>query len=113
MTSSTIRAHGLAGDNTENDLTIFLGSLIQATDFDGDTAPGGAVQIVVNDDTPIATAGTSTGTVDEDGFEQRAVDGIGGGDGDWRATRRRRLWRRCSSRVRTSRSTISWPTLRS
>ena len=38
----------------ENDLTIFLGSLIQATDFDGDTAPGGAVQIVVNDDTPIA-----------------------------------------------------------
>ena len=40
----------------ENDLTIFLGSLIQATDFDGDTAPGGAVQIVVNDDTPIAIA---------------------------------------------------------
>ena len=38
----------------ENDLTIFLGSLIQATDFDGDTAPGGAVQITVNDDTPIA-----------------------------------------------------------
>ena len=31
-----------------------MGSLIQATDFDGDTAPGGAVQIVVNDDTPIA-----------------------------------------------------------
>ena len=41
----------------ENDLTIFLGSQIQATDFDGDIAPGGAVQIVVNDDTPIATAG--------------------------------------------------------
>ena len=39
----------------ENDLTIFLGSLIQATDFDGDTATGGAVQIMVNDDTPIAT----------------------------------------------------------
>ena len=39
---------------TENDLTIFLGSQIQATDFDGDIAPGGAVQIAVNDDTPIA-----------------------------------------------------------
>ena len=38
----------------ENDLTIFLGSQIQATDFDGDIAPGGAVQITVNDDTPIA-----------------------------------------------------------
>ena len=50
-TSSTMRRA-----TAENDLTIFLGSLIQATDFDGDTAPGGAVQIVVNDDTPIATA---------------------------------------------------------
>ena len=49
----------------ENDLTIFLGSQIQATDFDGDIAPGGAVQIVVNDDTPVlATAGTIA--VDED-----------------------------------------------
>ena len=43
----------------ENDLTIFLGSLIQATDFDGDTAPGGAVQITVNDDTPVQNAVTS------------------------------------------------------
>ena len=49
----------------ENDLTIFLGSQIQATDFDGDIAPGGAVQIVVNDDTPVlATAGSIA--VDED-----------------------------------------------
>ena len=71
---------GLAGDNTENDLTIFLGSLIQATDADGDTAPGGAVQIVVNDDTPIATAGTSTGTVDEDGVVEGIAD-AGPGDG--------------------------------
>ena len=31
---------GLPGDNTENDLTILLGSLIQATDFDGDTVTG-------------------------------------------------------------------------
>ena len=45
-----------AGRRLENDLTIFLGSLIQATDFDGDIAPGGAVQIVVNDDTPISNA---------------------------------------------------------
>ena len=69
---------GLPGDNTENDLTIFLGSLIQATDFDGDTVPGGAVQIVVNDDTPIAVAGTSTDSVDEDALP----NGIDGGPGD-------------------------------
>ena len=79
------------GDKTENDLTIFLGSLIQATDFDGDTAPGGAVQIVVNDDTPIATAGTSTGTVDEDGVVEGAADA---GPGDGIARRRRRRCRR-------------------
>ena len=48
-TSSTI-----ARATIENDLTIFLGSRFQATDFDGDIAPGGAVQITVNDDTPIA-----------------------------------------------------------
>ena len=66
-----------------------MGSLIQATDFDGDTAPGGAVQIVVNDDTPIAVSGAiSTGTVDEDGVIEAVGpdgDGIAGGpagDGD-------------------------------
>ena len=97
---------GLPGDNTENDLTILLGSLIQATDADGDTAPGGAVQIVVNDDTPIAVAGTSTDSVDED----KLANGIEGGTGDidsgagtagicWRRVR----WRACSSRARTFR----------
>ena len=46
---------GLQGDNTENELTILLGSLIQAADGDGDTvtAAGTAVQVVVDDDTPI------------------------------------------------------------
>ena len=47
---------GLPGDNTENDLTITLGSLIQATDTDGDTVSafsGTSVQVVVDDDTPI------------------------------------------------------------
>ena len=45
----------------ENDLTIFLGSQIRATDFDGDIAPGGAVQITVNDDTPTAIADINSG----------------------------------------------------
>ena len=91
------------GTNTENDLTIFLGSLIQATDFDGDTAPGGAVQIVVDDDTPIAVAGTSTDSVDEDALVRT-------GSTAGRATsvlvsmrlRRDRL-RDCSSPARTCR----------
>ena len=52
---------GLPGDNTENELTINLGAIVQATDRDGDTVPGAATGLVitVNDDTPIATAGTS------------------------------------------------------
>ena len=115
--------HAPGGD--ENDLTIFLGSLIQATDFDGDTAPGGAVQIVVNDDTPIAVAGTSTDSVDEDalpngidgglgdigpGVDGGCGDGIGYGTvpvrrgraaelrvqhGGWRAASGADVWRRC------------------
>ena len=43
-----------APGSQENDLTIEFSSLIQATDFDGDTVTAPAVQIVVNDDTPIA-----------------------------------------------------------
>ena len=43
--------------------------------------------ITVDDDTPIATAGTSTGTVDEDGVAEGVAnagpgDGIAGGTGD-------------------------------
>ena len=74
----------------ENDLTINLGAIVQATDFDGDTVTGTAAGLVitVDDDTPIATAtGTSTGTVDEDGVVEGAADagpgdGIAGGTGD-------------------------------
>ena len=49
----------------ENDLTINLGAIVQATDFDGDTVTGNATGLVitVDDDTPIATAGD----VDRDG----------------------------------------------
>ena len=63
---------GLPGDNTENDLTIHLGALIQATDLDGDTVTGNATGLVVtvNDDTPIRGA-ISSGTVDEDGLPGR------------------------------------------
>ena len=72
---------GLPGDNTENELTINLGSLIQATDTDGDTVSafsGTSVQVVVDDDTPIQGA-ISSGTVDEDGLP----GGIAGGTGDF------------------------------
>ena len=59
---------------------------MQATDADGDTVTAtGTVSVVVDDDTPAAVAGTSTGTVDEDGL----LDGIAGGIDD--VGRRRRL----------------------
>ena len=98
---------------TENDLTINLGAIVQATDFDGDSVTGNATGLVitVDDDTPIATAGTSTGTVDEDGVVEGVADagpgdGIAGGTGDVAGDGRRlrpARWRRCSSLARTSR----------
>ncbi|NNB06418.1 hypothetical protein HBN83_10915 [Pseudomonas fragi] len=73
----------------ENDLTISLGTAINATDFDGDTVTAAAngLVITVNDDTPIATINQLTGTVDEDGVLEGAAnagpgDGIAGGTGD-------------------------------
>ncbi|WP_457285163.1 T1SS-143 repeat domain-containing protein [Pseudomonas fragi] len=73
----------------ENDLTIALGTAINATDFDGDTVTAAAngLVITVNDDTPIATINQLTGTVDEDGVVEGAAnagpgDGIAGGTGD-------------------------------
>ena len=78
-------AYGL----NENDLTIALGTAINATDFDGDTVTAAAngLVITVNDDTPIATVNQLTGTVDEDGVVEGAAnagpgDGIAGGTGD-------------------------------
>ena len=64
--------NNLPGDDTENDLAIQLGSIIQATDNDGDTVVANSGEetglvITVNDDTPVArddtdeiTAGGST-----------------------------------------------------
>ncbi len=65
-----------AAGNDENDLIINIGGIVQATDRDGDLVVGNAngLAITVNDDTPIATAGTSTGTVDEDGVVEGVAD---------------------------------------
>jgi len=54
--------NGLPGDNTENNLLISLGSVIQATDADGDhvTANADGLVITVNDDTPVANDDTDT-----------------------------------------------------
>ncbi|NNB43208.1 beta strand repeat-containing protein [Pseudomonas chlororaphis] len=68
-----------AGDD-ENDITLNLGTLLQATDKDGDTVTAAAEKLVitVDDDTPTATGVAEAGTVDEDGL----VNGIAGGVGD-------------------------------
>ncbi|WP_259695924.1 T1SS-143 repeat domain-containing protein [Pseudomonas frederiksbergensis] len=69
-----------AAGNNENDITINLGSLLRATDKDGDTVTAATEKLVitVDDDTPTATGTTVTGTVDEDGL----ANGIPGGTGD-------------------------------
>ncbi|MFZ6049111.1 DUF5801 repeats-in-toxin domain-containing protein [Pseudomonas sp. CR3202] len=70
--------HAAGGD--ENDITLNLGSLLRATDADGDTVTAAAEKLVitVDDDTPTATGAAVTGTVDEDGL----TNGIAGGTGD-------------------------------
>ncbi|PXX64372.1 T1SS-143 domain-containing protein [Pseudomonas sp. LAMO17WK12:I10] len=66
--------------NDENDLTLNLGTLLQATDKDGDTVTAAAEKLVItiDDDTPTATGAAEAGTVDEDGL----ANGIAGGVGD-------------------------------
>ncbi|WP_442960629.1 beta strand repeat-containing protein [Pseudomonas chlororaphis] len=66
--------------NDENDITINLGTILQATDNDGDTVTAAAEKLVitVDDDTPTANGAAVTGTVDEDGL----ANGIAGGVGD-------------------------------
>ncbi|AZC96359.1 DUF5801 repeats-in-toxin domain-containing protein [Pseudomonas chlororaphis] len=66
--------------NDENDITINLGTMLQATDKDGDTVTAAAEKLVitVDDDTPTATGTAAAGTVDEDGL----ANGIAGGVGD-------------------------------
>src|SRR6185369_10238842 len=75
------------GDNLENDLLIQLGSILQATDKDGDTitySPTGTTNglvITVDDDTPTQNSALLTGTVDEDGVVEDATAGTQNGDG--------------------------------
>jgi len=66
--------------NDENDITLNLGAMLQATDKDGDTVTAAADKLVitVDDDTPTATGAAEAGTVDEDGL----ANGIAGGVGD-------------------------------
>ena len=78
--------HATGGD--ENDLVLNLGSVLVATDRDGDSISGNSngLQITVDDDTPIATQGVVSGTGDEDGVLEGTAnagpgDGIAGGTG--------------------------------
>jgi T1SS-143 domain-containing protein len=50
--------NGQTGDNTENDLVLQLGTILQATDADGDTVTAAAEKLVitVDDDSPVVTA---------------------------------------------------------
>ncbi|MDH4567173.1 hypothetical protein E8E95_10820 [Pseudomonas sp. BN414] len=75
-----LKALDHAAGNDENDITLNLGSLLRATDADGDTVTAAAEKLVitVDDDTPTATGAAATGTVDEDGL----AGGIAGGTGD-------------------------------
>ena len=65
----------------ENTVVINFGSLIVATDFDGDSVTAtGALNITVQDDVPIATAATISGAVEEEalvGGNQDASDVAG------------------------------------
>src|SRR5262249_19860537 len=53
---------GVAGDDTENTLALDLSSVIQATDFDGDTTTldANSLSVTVIDDIPIQNPTTST-----------------------------------------------------
>ncbi|WP_244620694.1 beta strand repeat-containing protein [Metapseudomonas lalkuanensis] len=75
-----LKALDHAAGNDENDITLNLGSLLQATDADGDTVTAAPEKLVitVDDDTPTATGAAASGTVDEDGL----AGGIAGGTGD-------------------------------
>src|SRR5262249_38174157 len=60
--------NGLPGDDTENDLTINLSSILRATDFDQDTvaAAANALIVTVDGDTPTTSQVQQTGTGGED-----------------------------------------------
>ena len=99
--------HPAGGD--ENDVQFTINYLV--TDSTGDSVEG-SFGINVDDDTPIALAGASIGTVDEDGVVEGIADagpgdGIAGGPGDVAGARPTSCdglgVRRCSSLVRTGR----------
>ena len=80
-----------AAGNDENDLTINLGAIVQATDRDGDSVSGNAngLVVTVDDDTPIALqrrtcrSGRLTRTVFWKAWPTAGPgDGIAGGTGD-------------------------------
>jgi hypothetical protein len=74
------------GDDTENELTIYLGSLIQATDEDGDTVgaqSSASVQIVVDDDTPQIVGEAPPLQVDEDELADGNADTGAPGEADF------------------------------
>ncbi len=67
------------GDN-ENDIVLSLGSLLQATDFDGDfVTAAGSVVITIDDDTPTATNEASQ-NVNEGATVSGTLDFMGGAD---------------------------------
>jgi hypothetical protein len=82
--------NGQTGDNTENDLVLQLGTILQATDKDGDTVTATAekLEITVDDDTPVVRSITNlvgfntplTGRYDfgigADDTGNAAVDGV-------------------------------------
>ncbi|QOZ46508.1 hypothetical protein XH89_25830 [Bradyrhizobium sp. CCBAU 53340] len=77
LLSHVDNAPGL-GETAADNLAIAFGSVIQATDSDGDTVGAtGGLTISVVDDVPVATNVQLTGTVDEDGLPL----GIAAGDG--------------------------------
>src|SRR5262249_45221224 len=59
-----------ATDNGENNLSVNLSGLVQATDFDGDAVTlSGDFSVTVVDDIPVLVSGaTATGSVDEGGL---------------------------------------------
>ena len=77
LLSHVDNAPGL-GETAADNLPIAFGSVIQATDSDGDSVTAtGTLTISVIDDVPVATNAALTGTVDEDGLPL----GIAAGDG--------------------------------
>jgi T1SS-143 domain-containing protein len=72
---------GLPGDDVENDLLISLGSIIQATDADGDSvaASDDGLVITVDDDTPTAEDVEATQSSEDANVIVNIISSIAGG----------------------------------